>query len=360
MERDRNTGKSRINFKKRQPEPKQEPAPPTPAKSIESQPAKPRSIREAWSLYRSLPPGPARIKMLRKLFDFFNRKTDGKRIDKANWDAMEDMIVYIWAAYSQMEGEERRICRDGLYVHYWDDCERSVRSFFRRKVPTHSLVEEDDIAQGVSLRLVQAIDKYDQSRGMKFMQYFNAKFGSQLKGGMIDSLRDLQEFPRVTALNKRRLREKWGLLRQLIGREPKPEDYLDVFGWDKLEELRDSLLFANVFNQQQGGGSEGDDDTGDDFRFSEASMAKLDSDKPLRQEEALDNEQRILGLIEDKLVRRAVWCYYWCEMTSVEIAEDQECSKSTAYERVLAGKNIILECFTRNSYLKWVGREVDQ
>ncbi len=81
-----------------------------------------------------------------------------------------------------------------------------------RRIPSH--VEVDDLVNAGTIGLIDAVDKFDSTRRVKFKTY--AEF--RIKGAILDELRALDWMPRSTRQKASRLERAYAELEQCLGR----------------------------------------------------------------------------------------------------------------------------------------------
>ena len=102
------------------------------------------------------------------------------------------------------------------------------------RLPSH--VELDDLIHSGILGLMDAIEKFEPSRGIKFKTYAELR----VKGAILDGLRDLDWVPRSLRRKKKDIENAYHLLEQQFGRAATDEEVADYLG-SSLEELNKSL-----------------------------------------------------------------------------------------------------------------------
>lgn len=92
------------------------------------------------------------------------------------------------------------------------------------KLPSH--IEMDDLINSGIIGLIDAIDKFDPMRKIKFKTY--AEF--RIRGAMLDELRSLDWVPRSTRQKASKLEQAYALLEQRLGRMASDEEVVDFLG----------------------------------------------------------------------------------------------------------------------------------
>ena len=97
------------------------------------------------------------------------------------------------------------------------------------KLPSH--VELDDLINSGIIGLVDAIEKFDRSRGIKFKTY--AEF--RIRGSIFDGLRSLDWVPRSIRKQKKKVEESYASLEQDLGRHATDEEVCEKLGIELAE-----------------------------------------------------------------------------------------------------------------------------
>lgn len=117
----------------------------------------------------------------------------------------------------------RRIRRDEAVCAHLPQVQVIARKIHRRVPPSVSL---DDLIQEGTLGLMDAADKYDASKQVKFETY--AQF--RIHGAIVDSLRELDWGPRELRKQARRLAETESRLQTQLGRRASDAELADTLG----------------------------------------------------------------------------------------------------------------------------------
>ena len=92
------------------------------------------------------------------------------------------------------------------------------------KLPNH--VEIDDLINSGIIGLIDAIEKFDPSRGIKFKTY--AEF--RIRGAIFDGLRSLDWVPRSVRKQKKMVEQSYAQLEQKLGRHATDEELSESLG----------------------------------------------------------------------------------------------------------------------------------
>lgn len=178
-----------------------------------------------------------------------------------------------------------------------------------------SNVEFDDLVSYGILGLIDAIDKYDPARNVKFKTYAKTR----IRGAIFDELRLLDWTPRSIRQKARKLEKAYAKLEGKLGRDAKDEEIaeylnIDISELHKLfDETKKSLLLSldEIFYDDEEGSSR--------FDFIEDQK----SDNPQAKIEEAE-AKKILADAISKLSdreRMVVTLYYYEELTSKEIGK---------------------------------------
>jgi RNA polymerase sigma factor for flagellar operon FliA len=187
----------------------------------------------------------------------------------------------------------------------------------RMSVSMPGVLSSEDIISYGTVGLIQAVDRYDPSVGVKFETYAIRR----IKGAIIDAIRSLQQLSRDAARRARDLDRAYDDLTQSLGRLPTNREVANHLGMNAEEfgqALLDSSMYVVSLNNPVG------DASGDGDRPSLLEQI-ADEDTPgvdaqvERQHLYKALVQAIQNLSErDRLV---VNLYYYEELTLKEISE---------------------------------------
>jgi len=132
------------------------------------------------------------------------------------------MTKHVADAYQtvQNDAERERVLMEQL---------PQVRYIARRiheRLPRH--VPFEDLVHAGVLGLIDALNKFDQSKHVQFSSY--SKF--RIRGAILDSLREMDWSPRDLRRNARRLEEAHNTLRARLGRNPSEPELAAELGID--------------------------------------------------------------------------------------------------------------------------------
>jgi RNA polymerase sigma factor for flagellar operon FliA len=186
------------------------------------------------------------------------------------------------------------------------------------------LSSEDIISYG-TIGLIQAVDRYDPTVGVKFETYAIRR----IKGSILDAIRSLQQLSRDASRRARDLDHAYEALTQSLGRIPSNREVAEHLGLNA-DEFAQALMDASMsvvsLDTPMGGESGGDSDR--------PSLLEQISDDGAAGPEMLTERRHMMeALIQaiqalserDRLV---VNLYYYEELTLKEISEVLKVSTS--------------------------------
>ena len=175
-------------------------------------------------------------------------------------------------------------------------------------------IEMDDLVSSGVVGLLDALDRFDSSRGIKFKTY--AEF--RIRGTMLDYLREMDWFPRSARQNANRLQNSYSRLEAINGRPPEEEEVARDLAIS-VDELRKQLaLFSglSVFSLD-----EPQDDGGGPAAGIQRILAEAAKDES-RKEDIVRELKELLAKAIDMLPekeKQLIALYYYEELTMKEI-----------------------------------------
>jgi len=210
----------------------------------------------------------------------------------------------LWARY---KGQQDRSAKDALILHYVELVKIVAGRLY---VNYHAHVEYEDLVSYGILGLIDAIDKFDPDKNVKFETYANFR----IRGAIIDQLRSLDWIPRSMRQKYRQMEEVMERLQAAHGSDVDEALLAREMGISR-EELSKMLSEFTVFTM-----------VSLEEKIEENSNFSVRSDHPDVNPEAsyMENEtKRILRDQVDLLPERErliVDLYYYSELTYKEIA----------------------------------------
>ncbi|GBD23805.1 RNA polymerase sigma factor FliA [bacterium HR29] len=185
-----------------------------------------------------------------------------------------------------------------------------------------SILDYEDILSYGTIGLIEALDRYDGSKGVKFETYAIAR----IRGAIIDALRSLDRLPRSVRQKAKRLDQATSQLMLELGREPTDEEVAQALGIT-LEQYQQMLIDTSWVTVSLDGLLDRDEQ-------SDTGMTDLPAD-PNQEDFTLAIERRQLLEALARAIRSLperealiLSLYYKDEMTMREIAEILEISES--------------------------------
>jgi RNA polymerase sigma factor for flagellar operon FliA len=182
------------------------------------------------------------------------------------------------------------------------------------RLPPH--IEADDLISSGVVGLLDALDRYDGSRGIKFKTY--AEF--RIRGAMLDYLREMDWFPRSARQQSTRLQQAYSRLENVLGRPPEEEEVAGELGVS-VEDLRKQLaMFTGMTVFSLDAIQDEEEESGAGLR-QVLGAAALDES---REEELTRELKDVLGKAIDMLPEREkqlIAFYYFEDLTLREISQ---------------------------------------
>lgn len=233
----------------------------------------------------------------------------------ANTPMTDAELEVIWKTYKRTRDEN---LRNTLIEHHMP----LVRTIAERVLQTlPKSIDVDDLSSAGTFGLMDAINGFDLSRGIKFKTYCTTR----IRGSILDELRSQDWVPRLVRLKAHRLERAIRTLEGQLGRTPNQAEVakeLDI----TLEELQAHQAEANaktIFSL-----SEKWDDGDDDKELEKVEiLADRKSTNPvdtIQQRDALDMITSSLT----KKERLIILMYYYEGLTMREIGEIMELTES--------------------------------
>lgn len=224
--------------------------------------------------------------------------------------------------YSKQYGTTRQSAWSEQYVNKYLPLVKRISGRLAMSLPSH-IDEEDLIGYGV-FGLLDALQKYEPSKGVKFETYAALR----IRGAIIDGLRSMDWVPHSARQKVKRVQQGFAHMENELGRSPSPEEvanYLNI----SVEELNTILLQGQYMTLVSL-----EDLTGIDSGDSNVSPLDLIIDEQAQESfRQIEKEEQKLILAEaiDRLSEKekmVVALYYREELTLKEIAAVMKLSES--------------------------------
>lgn len=213
------------------------------------------------------------------------------------------------------------LLRDELITHYVPLVRQIVS---RLGIPETSLSENGDLLSYGMIGLINAIDRFDPTRGARFETFAKVR----IRGAVIDQLRTLNWLPRSVMTHTRQIEATVAKLEQQLGYFPREEEVAEEMGIT-LEQLRRMLHEAGIALLSL------DAPIGSQLHEEElVSLGDLlvDQETPepmlwLVRRESLQTLYAALAHLPER-ERLLLTRYYWEERTMKEISQELQVSES--------------------------------
>ena len=153
----------------------------------------------------------------------------------------EEAVAELEAMWLRFKEQSSPEARQGLIVHY-SPLVKYVASRVATGLPAN--VEQADLVQYGIFGLMDALDKFDMSRQIKFETYAIPR----IRGAIIDELRSLDWVPRSVRGKARELERAMAELEGELKRPPSEAELADRLGWTRqeLHENHTQINFASL------------------------------------------------------------------------------------------------------------------
>ncbi|MCL2199614.1 MAG: FliA/WhiG family RNA polymerase sigma factor [Defluviitaleaceae bacterium] len=181
-------------------------------------------------------------------------------------------------------------------------------------------VEFDDLVGYGIFGLIDAIDKYDNAKGVKFETY--ASF--RIRGAIIDHIRRMDWVPRTLRQKNKQLEQAYTKLEDELGRQPTDEELAEKLELS-VEEAQDLMRKSSVLSLVSL-----DDYMEQNYESSFTSLVANRVDSPEEQTERQERKAMLADAIsklteKEKLV---ITLYYFEDLTLKEISSIMKVSES--------------------------------
>src|SRR5918994_704323 len=228
------------------------------------------------------------------------------------FDEAEDSVAAAWDEYKEHGSSD---ARDRLILHY-SPLVKYVAGRVAVGLPAN--IEQADLISYGIFGLIDAIDKYDQSRGIKFETYAI----SRIRGAIIDELRAIDWVPRSVRAKAREVEKAYQALENKLKRPPSDAEIAEELGvsGDDLNQMYSQLSNISLVALDELMSVDGD--RGDTPSLVET----LEDTKTAGPMESVENEEmkRILAESINRLPERekmVVTLYYFEGLTLAEIGQ---------------------------------------
>jgi RNA polymerase sigma factor for flagellar operon FliA len=238
-----------------------------------------------------------------------NRAAAGTRNQQSS-DA--EALARLWDEYKQEESPE---ARDKLIVNY-SPLVKYVAGRVATGLPAN--IEQADLVSYGIFGLIDAIEKFDPARAIKFETYAI----SRIKGAIIDELRAIDWVPRSVRFKARQIEKAIGKLENQFHRTPTDKEIARELGVT-VTDLRNTftqLSFVSLVALDELVSSGGE--KGDKLSLIDT-LADENTEDPVSTFEAQEMKQILAGAIDrlSEREKKVVTLYYYEGMTLAEIGQ---------------------------------------
>ncbi len=232
----------------------------------------------------------------------------------------EREIQLLWIAYKTTGNEEARARLAELY-------QPLVKLLAERMAARlHSSVTVDELCSSGNLGLMDAIDGFDPSKGVKFETYCTQR----VQGAMLDDLRQMDWAPRHVRYSQAVYEGAYAVLEASLGRAPSDIEMMrqlemNCAEYRELEKKAQAATMTSL-SQVAGAGSGGADDDDESMTRLEL-LANEHSPSPTMHLSESDALRTVLSTLSSK--ERIIFVLYHCEqLTMRQIGEIHGVSES--------------------------------
>ncbi len=227
----------------------------------------------------------------------------------------EKSLMAAWRAYKRSPNDE---LRNRLVEHYLH-LVRYAAERIRAKLPDE--VDVDDLMSAGIFGLVDAIDAFDLSRGVKFETYC----APRIRGAILDELRSMDWVPRLVRHRAQKLNETMRALEAELGRMPTEDELAQRMQLPR-DQFRKLLRDANAVSQVSLSQKLGEGDS--DRELSEMDVVPDENScDPVAEAQKADIKEFITRELS-RAEQLVIVLYYYEQMTMKEIGATLDLSES--------------------------------
>jgi RNA polymerase sigma factor for flagellar operon FliA len=167
--------------------------------------------------------------------------------------AQQVNIEKVWEQFHKTHNEQHR----NTLMEYYRYLVRYTAERLHTKLPDK--VEVDDLVSAGNFGLMDAIDAFDPTRGVKFETYCSPR----IRGSILDELRSMDWVPRLVRARAHQLARARQSLEAHLGRKPRKEELaeeldMNIAEFDRLQQDADAVGMVSLNSQY--GDEEGEKD----------------------------------------------------------------------------------------------------
>lgn len=180
-------------------------------------------------------------------------------------------------------------------------------------------VEFDDLVGYGVFGLIDAIDKFDYGKGVKFETYASLR----IRGAILDQIRKMDWIPRTVRQKQKQLDGAYRKIEEETGRPASDEQVADELGisMDELDELQNETKVTNIISLDEYM------EQGDVHVEPKADKDYMQPEKVVEKAELKRLLLEVLQTLTDK-EKKVITLYYYEDLTLKEISRVMEVSES--------------------------------
>lgn len=235
-------------------------------------------------------------------------------------DLSKKELEKIWKDYKE-NGDEA--ARQKLIIYY-SPLAKYVAGRIASNLPRS--IDVQDLIQSGILGLIDALEKFDPGRDIKFETYAI----NRIKGAILDALRSLDWLPRTLRFKIKEINRVYAELEAKLNRPPTEEEIAAEMGisLEELNQIMNEARFSSVVALEDSiPGSETDDEITLYQR-----VADVDAVEPFEAVESKEINERLVKAVKElpEKERKVIILYYYSGMTLKEIGELMGVTESRA------------------------------
>ncbi|MCT4507972.1 MAG: FliA/WhiG family RNA polymerase sigma factor [Tepidibacter sp.] len=179
-------------------------------------------------------------------------------------------------------------------------------------------IEYDDLMSYGVIGLIDAIEKYDYTKNIKFQTYASVR----IRGAIIDEIRNLDWIPRSIRQKSKLLKDTYSKLENKLGREPSIKEISNELGKDDKEVLK-MLEETNIYNLVSL-----EEELNENLKIQIKDIStEISPEESLLKKDTIKNLKLALDTLNDR-EQLIVNLYYYEELTYKEIGKVLNISES--------------------------------
>ena len=176
-------------------------------------------------------------------------------------------------------------------------------------------VDNEDLVNYGILGLIDAIDKFDPYKNVKFETYASLR----IRGSILDAIRKLDWVPRTLRKKQKEVDRAYAELEFQLGRQPQDEEMAKYLGL-KIEEYGELLKEVNITTLI----------SVDEYSYQLESIKDVNAESPAAYVQEQETKEMLAKAIEalPEREKQVIFLYYFDELTLKEISSVLEVSES--------------------------------